>query len=88
MRSATDRRGLPSPPSLSLSCRSADYAIALDLFSFGLQTNASMSVEMAQLEIKKADLESSIVDSQWRWPQTGAAGGCGEEREGSFNQLL
>jgi len=47
-----------------------------------------MSVEMAQLEMKKAGFESSIVDSQWRWPQTGAAGGCGEEREGIFNPLL
>ena len=42
---------------------------------------------MAQLEIKKADLESSIVDSQWSLPQTGKAG-CGEEREGIFNPLL
>jgi len=57
------------------------------LLSFGLQTNASMGMEMAQLERKKAGLESSIVDSQWRRPQTGAAGGCGEEREGSFDPL-
>jgi len=34
------------------------------LLSFGLQTNASMGMEMAQLERKKAGLESSIVDSQ------------------------
>ena len=46
-----------------------------------------MSVEMAQLEMKKAGLESSIVDSQWRWPQTGKAG-CDEEPEGGFDPLL
>ena len=45
-----------------------------------------MSVEMAQLEMKMAGLESSIVDGQWRWPQTGTAD-CGEESEGRFSPL-